>query len=325
MSNIGTYVGIMPDGRKWKPSEMLADNDTFMGVEIELENLRHFGQAWHQKVEGSGLWKIVNDGSLRNHGLEFIMSTHTGDPLKGGDIVRALAKFTEIMNKYIQEGHEPPDCSKRTSVHIHMDVRDMELPHLKKLFLLYAIFEATFFKWSDPNRSTNAYCRSLEHHQDVRDRIADIIAVQEGVRIGRVLDHGNKYDAMNFLSIKKRGSLEFRLMHGTYDTSLILKWLNILLALKVAAADDDIIIDMFPEQMSIRGVENLIDIVFGDWGMELKEYATNQDILDGIRVAQDILITPLIAGLEASFSQHSPKTSSHLNLFKEHNMPKEAK
>ena len=113
-------------------------------------------------------------------------------------------------------------------------------------------------------------------------------------------------------------------MHGTYDTALILKWINMLLALKVAAADDEIIIDMFPEQMSIKGVENLIDIVFGDWGAELKEYATNQDILDGIRVAQDILITPLIEGLEAAFAGHSPKTSSHLNLFKEHNMPKEA-
>lgn len=325
MTTIGSYVGILPDGRTWDKSAKLADNDTFVGIEIELENLRRYQGDYQNQVCKNGLWKCVPDGSLRNHGLEFVMSTHNGDPLKGGDIVRALGEFTRTMKAYIEDGNEPPSCSKRTSIHVHMDVRDMELPHLKKLFLLYAIFEETFFKWSDPDRWANTYCRSLEHHTDIRDRLADIIGTQNDVKIPRILNSGNKYDAMNFLSIKQRGSLEFRLMRGTYDTSLILKWVNMLLALKVAAADNEVVVDTFPEQMSVRGIDNLIDIVFGDWGQDLKPHATNQDILNGIRVAQDILVTPIIKGLEASFAKHSAKSSSHLNLFKEHNMPKEAK
>lgn len=315
---IGKSLGMLPDTRKWQRSERIADNSTFIGVEIELENLRYFTEKYCNQVKASGLWNIVKDGSLRDSGLEFIMSTANNQPLKGADILRALLAFKRGIKEYIIDGYPPPECTKRTSVHVHMDVRDISYEQLQKLILLYTVFEDTFFKWADPERKFSNYCRSIEYSDDIIDRMGVLVgsADASGGAIKHLLETGNKYDACNYLSIRQRGSLEFRLMRGTYDTTLILRWINILLCLKLAAKDESIVIHSFPDDMSQRGIGSLIDQVFGTWGFFLKDYATDGDILNGVRLAQDILINSDIRDLEEKFSQHSPKTSFHLNAFK---------
>lgn len=223
------------------------------------------------------------------------------------------------MMEYIKAGNEPPDCSPRTSVHVHVDARDLTTNELKKLILLYVVFEETFFKWCDISRIENNYCRSATLHSDVVDRMADIIKTKDGdnQNLYHNLMHGNKYDAMNLLSIRQRGSVEFRLMNGTYSSVQIQKWINLLLCLKLAAKDEGIIIDSFPDDMSQRGISNLIDQVFGTWGSFLHDVATEGDILNGVRKAQDILLHENINALEKQFANHSPKESKLLNKFKE--------
>lgn len=318
MSAIGVSLGMAPDTRKWKSSPRIADNDTFVGVEIELEGLSGFHSVWQSEMKGNGLWNIVKDGSLRDHGLEFIMSTSDNQPLKGGDITRAMLRFKKVMRLYKEAGNPPPSCSVRTSVHVHIDVRDLMASQLKKFFLLYSVFEDTFYKWADPNRKESNYCRSLEFNSDIVERMSAIMNMNEGnaSHLNHHMMHGNKYDACNYLSVKQRGSVEFRLMRGTYDTSLILKWINLLLCLKLAAQDDSIIIHSFPDDMSQRGLGTLIDQVFGSWGGFLKDYATEGDILKGVRQAQDIILSQSIKALDEQFGTHSAKESSHLNAFK---------
>lgn len=318
MSSLGASLGMAPDTRKWKTSLHIADNDTFVGVEVELENLDHFGTTWVSEMRSNGLWNVTKDGSLRNGGLEFIMSTGEGYPLKGGDITRAMFQFKKVWKLYTEAGNEAPICSPRTSVHIHIDVRDLELSQLKKLFLLYAVFEETFFKWADFTRYDSNYCRSLEYNQDIVSRLSDIVNMpnDDPVNIMHHLMNGNKYDAMNYLSIKQRGSLEFRLMHGTYDTSLIIRWINLLLCLKMASKDESIVIHTFPDDMSKRGINTLIDRVFGSWGDFLNDHANELDILRGVRKAQDILLSAEIDKLNAQFESHSSKDHSHLEAFK---------
>lgn len=320
--DIGSYMGMSPDPRKWRKTDKVADNNTFVGVEIELENLKGFTSAYQEEMQKTGLWGIVNDGSLRNHGLEFIMQTSNGaQPIRGGDITRALFRFKKVMRDYIRAGNEPPECSVRTSLHVHLDVRDLRLFELKKLILLYAIFEETFFKWADLERIDSNYCRSLNNHYDIVDRLSSIMSLPDDTsstthhHLMAILEEGNKYDAANYLSIRQRGSMEFRLMNGTYDTAVMLAWVNILQSLKRAAKDKSIVIDSFPDDMSQRGPENLIGQVFGKWGNALKAHATDLDILRGIRRAQDILLHSRIADLDEKFKNHDAKDSTHLLAF----------
>ena len=67
MSN--KIFGDILDQRKWGESPDLISNTDFIGVEVELEGIPF------NEVDGShpklSLWKVVEDGSLRN-GCEFI-------------------------------------------------------------------------------------------------------------------------------------------------------------------------------------------------------------------------------------------------------------
>lgn len=317
--NVGNALGMSPDPRRWRKTDKVCDNNTFVGMEIELENLPDFGHHWINEVTKTSLWTVTNDGSLRNHGLEFIMQTDNKEPLRGGDITRALFRFRKVMKDYMKIC-SAPSCSERTSLHVHLDVRDLSLSQLQKLILLYSIFEELFFKWADPTRITNNYCRSLTFHSDITQRMARILAIQDDDKgyhmMVNLLENGNKYDACNYLSVRQRGSLEFRLLGGTYDTKVMLSWINKLQALKKAAKDESIVVDSFPEDMSQRGLGNLIGQVFGQWGDDLVDLATELDILRGVRRAQDILLLPRIDNLEEEFATHSSKDRSHLEAFK---------
>lgn len=313
---IGEDLGMNPDPRKWRKTSRVADNNTFVGVEVELENLGNFTGPFRAEMTKTNLWSIIKDGSLRNDGLEFVMQTPDGAPVRAGDITRALFRFRKVMRDYCKD-YLPPDCSPRTSLHVHMDVRDLTLTELKKLILLYAIFEETFFKWAGPDRIRNNYCRSISFYSDVTERLANILSLPDDDKavdvLIRELEKGNKYDACNLLSITQRGSMEFRLMGGTYDTKVMLSWINMLLCLKLASKDKGIVIDSFPEDMSMRGVGNLIHQVFGKWGEELIPLATDLDILRGVRKAQDLLLYPRLDELNQQFLAHSAKDKSHLD------------
>lgn len=317
MTTLGESLGMHSDPRRWGKSDRLADNNAFLGIEIELEHLRHFGGSFRDKLYQAGLWTLTEDGSLRDHGLEFIMQTRGGEPLKGADVIRALDTFKAVMSEYIGHYDDPPSCSSRTSIHVHVDVRDLDFPSLKKFILLYLVFEKIFFNWSSPDRYCNAYCRSTEIHYDVLERFAQILEMDDAAhqKAIRSISSGNKYDAMNVLSIRKRGSIEFRMMGGTYDTERILKWVNMLLAMRIAAQDDNLILDEFPEHMSQRGLPNLIDQVFGKWGTELKPHATDLDVLEGLRLSQEVLMLQPSKQLNKTFLGHSAKDHSHLKAF----------
>lgn len=314
-ATIANSLGMEVDPRKWRRTLKVADNSSYVGVEIELEHLRYFGTVEKMGMQGKGLWNVVKDGSLRDHGLEFIMSTPNGQPLKAGDIIRALMQFKKGMEEYETTHGDPPRCTVRTSLHIHVDVRDLEIPQLQKFILLYVVFEKILFNHADPSRYHNAYCRSIGLHQDVQERLAQVVkSSASGHGLASKLEKGNKYDAMNVLSVRQRGSMEFRLMRGTYDTKLILEWINILLALKNAARDETIVIDSFPEDMSQRGPANLVEQVFGKWGAGIE--CTDMEVLEGIREAQDILLHFDQIELNESFMNHSEKEHAHLNAFK---------
>ena len=87
----------------------LISKSYIFGIEIEVENVATMVIDAYDR----SYWNVVEDHSLRNNGLEFVSI-----PLRGDQIERALTQF----NKALPKEH---DFSPRTSVHIHMNVRDL--------------------------------------------------------------------------------------------------------------------------------------------------------------------------------------------------------
>lgn len=183
-----------------------------LGIEIEVENITSYTQLPYY-------WKSKEDGSLRNYGAEFVSI-----PLRAYQVEHALDHLNANINAF-----NKPDFSPRTSVHIHMNVRDMSWDQIKTLILLYAIFERHFFHIAGTKRETSVFCVPLYKTEALRQFDVIEIGMQwhkyTAINLGTILGNG---DVPNF------GTIEFRHLYGTLDKNIIINWINNILCLRKA-------------------------------------------------------------------------------------------
>lgn len=166
-------------------------------------------------------WAAINDGSLRNFGVEFV--------LKGPQTIAEVKESLKEFKKHLGDV-EFIEGSQSTSVHVHINILDMSMTELVSFVMLYSYFENLLVEFSGDMRRSNLFALPL--------RVCDS-SLSQFLRGVVAFDYGNpqhfprdetawKYSALNFCPIWKHGSVEIRTMRGTTDTEEILKWVSIL-------------------------------------------------------------------------------------------------
>lgn len=194
-----------------KTTYNLKQKNYIFGIEIELENyVNEYIKSQHRSY-----WTSVPDGSLRNHGIEFVSL-----PLKAYQIEKALTQLHQGLAKNVVE------FSERTSVHIHMNVRDLTFTQLLGLVLIYTSVEPMLFKWVGHNRNRNTFCIPLLN--------TDFYKLYRSITIHprSITRHWMKYTALNLLPIGSKGTVEFRHLYGNMDKQVILTWIELLSQMK---------------------------------------------------------------------------------------------
>ena len=205
-SNVSQYPEAIP------LIAQLRDKKTYLGIEIEVENIRENFDDYEEYF-----WSCKEDNSLRNHGVEYVSNV-----LIGEQIVYALLTIAH---------HIPASAifSQRTSIHIHMNVRDMTPDQVAKFMLSYLVVERLFYLFAGCNRDKNIFCVPLydltiiEHLFKYIKAFPNYPAPQK---------ENTRYSGLNFDPISTFGSLEFRQLPGTHDVSRLLTWINFILCLK---------------------------------------------------------------------------------------------
>ena len=188
------------------------NKNTLIGIEIEVENIQD------PPYLQSPFWKCTEDNSLRNYGQEYISV-----PLRASSIPYAI----EYLKKVLFSTNEPI-FSNRTSVHIHLNVRDFTLERLKVFLLLYCIFEKHFFNIAGSRRESNIFCIPL-YKSEQKIHLS---------QYENTLINWNKYNALNLGCIlgnginSNLGTIEFRHLYGTLDTSIIYPWIDSIIHLR---------------------------------------------------------------------------------------------
>lgn len=251
--NISYLLGKKLDSKKYKESEELVDSDTAIGVELEIENINYYN---HSPIypEIFNLWKPVADGSLRE-GTEFIFD----GPMKGINITDALNVMQSFLDLYKRNG-KPPVITDRCSVHVHLDVSDLNKDQLNNLIQIYYLVERVLFQYINPKRLKNNYCRALTNSSFKyslkrllkNDSQYDLISI--------IKCECDKYSALNVLPVSSYGSVEFRHHHGTLDMNKVLEWINIIIALKVTAITYPIkeLLTLYEEKGSVILVQTIL-------------------------------------------------------------------
>ncbi len=181
------------------------------GVEYEIE-----GIANHGAVQGSGEILITHDHSLRNNGYEY--KTGPASYEKTLDLFQFIHK-----NLSFKKGVE--QFSERTSIHVHVNCRHLELSTVKQLLLTYALLEPIFFNYVGDIRKNNIFCVPLNFTALPSSYKRDIPYLHKA---------WSKYTAFNILPLGENketaslGTIEYRHLYGTADFTIFKTWLQSL-------------------------------------------------------------------------------------------------
>lgn len=174
----------------------------FAGIECEIESVMN-------KHDMYG-FRCTEDGSLRNHGVEFI-----SPPLDKESLVGAF----KGLHATIEYEHPDEAFSSRTSTHVHINCRSLTQDHARQLVLFYALFEEYFFAMVDKDRRHNIHCVPLTE---------TFLPSIYKYSLLKGMTQWHKYTALNILPLAKQGSIEFRHLQGTNNVELLNEWLTTL-------------------------------------------------------------------------------------------------
>jgi len=201
---------------KEKPMEWCTTQG-MIGIEIEVENITN-------SLHPLAYWDVKADGSLRNNGVELVSV-----PLQIKQVQLALEHVYNVLT-----AHNKPDFSNRTSVHIHVNCRDLTQNQIYNFILLYALFEKHFYAFAGNKRMNSIFCVPLFRTNQLN--------VLDNVVYG-LSPNWHKYCGINLLPLYQNqvtqgyGTIEFRHLYGTSNQREILEWINDILCLRKYACE----------------------------------------------------------------------------------------
>jgi Putative amidoligase enzyme len=208
MSQISQHFGL-----KGHPCDSM--HEFVAGMECEIESI-------HNPSDTYTGFTTTTDGSLRNHGYEFISAPLVKDEL--------LACFKNLHATL--QYHDKSDAfTNRTSTHVHVNCRTLTPEQTKQIVMFYALFEEFFFAFVDPVRRSNIHCVPLTE---------TFLPATYHRNLNVMIDNWHKYTALNILPLVKLGTIEFRHLQGTDDAELTKQWLSCLERLWTLAQKDSV-------------------------------------------------------------------------------------
>lgn len=196
------------------------------GIECEIESVepdQHFDN-----------FMSTHDGSLRNDGMEFISK-----PLDRGTLIHSFKDLHAHIQLYA-----PEDAfTARTSTHVHINCRTLDLNQTRQLILFYALFEDFFFAMVNQDRRSNIHCVPLTE---------TFLPQLYKYDVYRYVKNWHKYTALNVLPLAKQGSIEFRHLQGTRDDQLLSDWLLVLENLWRLAQRESITTEALADQAKLK-------------------------------------------------------------------------
>jgi len=174
------------------------------GVEVEVENF-----TTQLDPLPSHSWRVETDGSLRNRGVEFISK-----PTEPKHIESAITYlFDDILN---QRNHFSP----RTSIHVHLNCRELTFDQVYNIVILYQCFEDLLYSFAGPERKKSIFCIPVGN--------TDYYNALKTLMKAETLPTWSKYTGLNLGPLREYGTIEFRHLRGTRNKFVVFDWLHIL-------------------------------------------------------------------------------------------------
>lgn len=292
--------------KAWGPrstKEMVSDS--FVGIEVEVESL--------QDYQGDFVyWVDKEDGSLRNNGREYV--TH---PIPANLVPYALLELQEFLDD-VNPKHS---FSTRTSVHVHLNVRDMTFKQLHALSIVYLLFEKAFYKFAGRDRYKNIFCVP---HADSIDYATvakamevagneDTLTVDDIVSLRSMFENCRRYVGFNVKCVPKYGTVEFRHLPGTIGIVRITTWINLILSLKKYVMENSYeqVLDSILTINTTSQYEQLLSFVFGKHKDDITYPECAKDMYDSLLLLKEVTNAQSVWSMAAEIGSRGVQGSEY--------------
>lgn len=203
-----------------------------VGIELELESSSPVDPYSFVNSNEGIAWMHHEEDSLR-HGFEMVLRK----PLKTGEV--AFKNALSGLQDWLDSNKQSLIISPRTSLHVHVNIQNMTFNQIYNVILHSYLYENILSYRCTANRKGNLFCmRGC-------DAEAGLFVLTDFIKNGSLtFDHIDvnsfKYGAINLSVIRTRGSIEFRFMDATLNTSEIYSWAAGLAEFVKKSADTDI-------------------------------------------------------------------------------------
>ena len=250
------------------------------GIEIETESRDPY------TVPQMKHWRHDTDGSLRDFGVEYILSK----PVNYGSIDEALCELKDSV-----AGVEFKE-SAYTSVHVHVNISRMTLTEVASFYTAYCLFEEVLNRYCGPTRNGNLFClkNSLANRSvNTFTKLYRAFAVGDVHKADNILFDGSfnenqlKYAACNIAPMTRFQSLEIRTHKGTTDTTEVKRWVDIIECIKKFSLEfkPNEIVKYYHQE---KNKTVIMKSVFGDLHTYLMSEHLNRDLSVGLFYALQV-------------------------------------
>lgn len=242
------------------------------GVEIEVEGGR---LPLFNKHDNEVPWRCERDGSLKGkESIEYVSKT----PLS----LRGVAEALNFLDTAYMGNKAKVSETVRAGVHVHLNIQEWSPIELITFATTYYILEGMFVKWSGEARVGNHFCLRARDAQGVIRRLE--LAVTE--KDWRHLNTDDvRYAALNWNSMFKYGSVEFRSMRSTRDLTKILRWVELINQLVIGAKKFNSPTEVIGAVSEFAGPERFMKYVMDDLAFEFDPYG-ELGVWEGLRLVQ---------------------------------------
>lgn len=253
-----------------------AKADVF-GLEIELEGK----SIINAPPDVMAYWTQHNDGSLRklnpgDQAIEYV--SRVPYDIKQTEIaLTALFKYLNTPPTKVYESY-------RTSIHVHLNFGLETFRTIYNFMVLSLLLDELLVSQNGDHRIGNNFCLRA------KDAIGQVVSLTHSISSGRSffnIAQDERYSSINFASLMKFGSIEFRSLECTTHLGRVMHWINTLSRIKEKARTFDNPVDVI-QQYSQMGPKVFLTKILGPFALKYINVPGMEDMLhNGMRIAQD--------------------------------------
>lgn len=273
-------------------------NELF-GIEVELEGAGGITNATQELLS---IWDVHNDGSLRklkpnDEAIEYV----TRVPGTMDETLHAVKVLTTFLNNPKLKVYD----SYRTSIHVHVNCMADTMMQVCNFITLCILFDELLTSQNGDHRIGNNFCL---RSKDAEGQIIDLIkSIEMNGNIFGV-SQNNRYSSINFASLNKFGTVEFRSLECTIDPLRIVHWVRTIDHLKRASRTFENPQDVIRKFSQLSAQEYLFTALETCAPKYYKVLGYEDMLFNGMRLAQEFAYCSKWVVKELNRGERKPST-----------------